>query len=806
MPPAARSTPRTLAEDLRARDDAELEALLAARPDLATPLPSSTTALATRATTRASVQRALDALDTPALQVAEVLSVLPEPTSATAVSRAWGARANDVLTRLRTRALVWGPDRRLHLVHAVRDLLGPHPAGLGPPLADALGRRSPQRLAELLEDLDLPVSHDPEVALPRLAEHLGAPATLEALLTRAPEGVRALLDRLAWGPPTGSVERADRQVRAAGATGPVDWLLAHGLLAVSGPGTVVLPREVGLALRGGKVHRAPDREPPAAAVQQRRPQVVAAASAEAAAEACRLVEELGRLWGAAPPPVLRAGGVGVRELRRTAGSLEVDDATAALVAEVARLAGLVADDAEVEPRWLPTPAFDAWCELDVPGRWPVLARAWLGSTRVPAMVGTRDAKGSARNALGPDLDRGAVLAVRRAVLAELAAAGRDRAVDAEDLLARLRWQAPRRTGRLHEDLVRWTLRDAGWLGVLGAGALSPAGWALLDGGTGDGPTGTADGTDTADDAAAAALAAALPAPVGEVLLQADLTAVAPGPLEVHLAQRLAALARVESRGGATVYRFDAATVRRGLDEGLTADDALRFLADVSATGVPQPLEYLVRDVARRHGRVRVGRAGSYVRAEDPALLAELLSDRRCAQLGLRSLAPTVLAAAAEPDEVLSALRAAGVAPAAEGPDGELVVRRAVALRSGPRALPRPVTGEPPPPSPALLSAAVRSLRTGDEDTEAGERRRAEHAGTPPLSHLDPATSLDLLRRAAAERRAVWVGYVDADGSPRRHLVEPIGVEGGRITAFDRAERSVRTFSVHRVTGVALQGA
>ncbi|WP_432489016.1 helicase-associated domain-containing protein [Kineococcus sp. SYSU DK018] len=788
MPPAARSSaPRTLAEDLRARGDEDLEALFTARPDLATPLPTSTTALATRATTRASVQRALDGLDTPALQVAEVLAVLPDPTGATAVSRAWGARANDVLSHLRRRALVWGPDRRLHLVHAVRELLGAHPAGLGPPLADALGRRSPQRLAELLEDLGLPVSHDPEVALPRLAAHLGEPATLEALLREAPAGVRALLDRLTWGPPTGSVERADRQVRVAGASGPVDWLLAHGLLAVSGPGTVVLPREVGLALRGGKVHRAPDREPPAPRVQPRRPQVVAAAAAEAAAEACRLVEELGRLWGAAPPPVLRAGGVGVRELRRTAAALEVEDATAALVAEVAHLAGLVADDAEVEPRWLPTPAFDTWCEQDVPARWTALARAWLVSTRVPALVGTRDAKGAVRSALGPDLDRGPVLPVRRAVLAQLAAAGADGAVEAEDLLARLRWEAPRRAGRLQEDLVRWTLRDAGWLGVLGAGALSAAGRALAGGD---------------DEAAAAALAAALPEPVGEVLLQADLTAVAPGPLEVHLAQRLTALARVESRGGATVYRFDAATVRRGLDEGLTADDALRFLADVSATGVPQPLEYLVRDVARRHGRVRVGRAGSYVRAEDPAVLAELLSDRRCAQLGLRALAPTVLAAAAEPDEVLAALRAAGLAPAAEGPDGELVVRRPVALRSGARGLPRPVTGEPPPPSPALLSAAVRSLRAGDEDAAAGERRRAEHADAPALSHLDPATSLALLREAAGERRAVWIGYVDADGTPRRHLVEPIGVEGGRITAFDRAEQSVRTFSVHRVTGVA----
>ena len=38
-------------------------------------------------------------------------------------------------------------------------------------------------------------------------------------------------------------------------------------------------------------------------------------------------------------------------------------------------------------------------------------------------------------------------------------------------------------------------------------------------------------------------------------VQADLTAVAPGPLESTLARRLQVLAEVESRGGATVYRF-----------------------------------------------------------------------------------------------------------------------------------------------------------------------------------------------------------------------------------------------------------
>src|SRR5690606_18815998 len=97
--------------------------------------------------------------------------------------------------------------------------------------------------------------------------------------------------------------------------------------------------------------------------------------------------------------------------------------------------------------------------------------------------------------------------------------------------------------------------------------------------------------------AAAALDAALPAPIDHVLLQADLTAIAPGPLETSLARTMSLLADVESRGGATVYRFGPATVRRALDAGLSGDDVLTLLARHSRTPVPQPLTYLVQDTA-----------------------------------------------------------------------------------------------------------------------------------------------------------------------------------------------------------------
>ncbi|MFZ0160932.1 MAG: WYL domain-containing protein, partial [Kineosporiaceae bacterium] len=72
---------------------------------------------------------------------------------------------------------------------------------------------------------------------------------------------------------------------------------------------------------------------------------------------------------------------------------------------------------------------------------------------------------------------------------------------------------------------------------------------------------------------------------------------------------------------------------------------------------------------------------------------------------------------------------------------------------------------------------------------------------PPSSPIEVATLLALLRQAAARRSPVWVGYVDGDGVAAQRLVEPLQVDGGRVSAFDRQTASVRTFPVSRVTAV-----
>ncbi|NHC46887.1 helicase-associated domain-containing protein [Motilibacter aurantiacus] len=777
---------RSLADDLRARDDAALAELLRTRPDLLGPVPPDLGALGARAAGGPSVARALDRLDLATLQVVDVLCTLPEPTDEAAVSARWGADAAAPLATLRTQALVWGADGEERLVRGVRDLVR-EPAGLGPPVVSLLTSVAPSAVARIAAAYDIRSSGDPVTDATAVAEKLADATALDALLATAPPGAREALGRLAWGPPTGAVPDARRDIEVESARTPVEWLLAHGLLVPASAGTAVLPLEVGLHLRGGHVHREPAPVPPPLATVDRGAESVARAAGQSAFDAVRRVEELLEAWSLDGPPVLRGGGLGVRELRRAAGLLDVEEPVLALLVETAYAAGLLGPSGDLDELWVPTPAYDAWLELPVARRWATLAGAWLATTRVAGLVGSRDDRDRPLNALGGDLDRPVAPELRSAALTALAEAPAGAAVSEESLFERVTWHRPRRGGRFRDELLRWALAEAETLGVTGRGAIGPGGRALLGGD---------------EDAAGEAVEPYLPEPVEELLLQADLTAVAPGPLVPELAREVALAADVESTGGATVYRFTPASVRRALDAGRSADDLHSLLARHSRTPVPQPLSYLVDDVARRHGLVRVGTASAYVRCDDPAVLSEVLADRRAGQLRLRRLAPTVLASQAPVDVVLERLRAMGLAPAAESPEGEVVVRRPDARRTPPRPRPPRLVFEPPAASPATLAAAVRALRAGDRAATAVRRsvQLPAASGLPPRSPV--AEVVAALRRAAVEGFPVVIGYVNAEGTPTERVIEPMSVEGGYVSAFDHLRDEVRTFAISRIMGIA----
>jgi len=341
------------------------------------------------------------------------------------------------------------------------------------------------------------------------------------------------------------------------------------------------------------------------------------------------------------------------------------------------------------------------------------------------------------------------------------------------LVDRLRWLRPRRPP-LRDDLAVWTLREAAALGVLGLGGLSGPGRALLEG-----------------DDAPGLLDPLLPPEVDHILVQADLTAVAPGPLEAELARKLQSLADVESRGGATVYRFTASSVRRAFDAGWSALEAHEFVASVSRTPVPQPLTYLIDDTSRTFGSIRVGAVEAFLRADDEHALTELLHHPQAASLGLRRIAPTVLVSTTPIDVLLPRLRDLGAAPVVEAADGTVRVARPEHQRARtPKG--RRSEGAVAARAAAQLAAVVTAVRAGD-------RVAATRPGTS--THLTPSSSLAALRQATEERRTVQIGYVDNHGTASERLVDPLAVEGGWLTARDHRTEETRTFAVHRITTV-----
>ncbi|GGS72885.1 hypothetical protein GCM10010156_34750 [Planobispora rosea] len=847
------------AEWLRARSDEQLRELVALRPELITPVPAHVEGLAGRASSPSAIGRVLDRLDRFTFAVVETIAVLPSPiacaplrdqvaralpeapgaadtatTDTTAAATAtpitaasvFEARFRETLDRLRTLALVYGPDEALAPAPGVREVLDA-PAGLGPPAAEVFRHHHRERLAELIEDLGGTGDSREE-----LAALLADRETLTRLLGEVSPQARAALDELAWGPAGGRVPNARREVRLAAAQSPIEQLLARALLGATGEESVVLPREVGLFLRGGRIHRdLSPVPPPLGGVERDRARVDLTAAGQAFAFT-RAVEELCERWSADPPGVLRGGGLAVRDLKRVAALLDLPEWVAGLIVEVAHAAGLVAAGGAVDGEWLPTPGYDAWKVRTTEDRWVALATAWLTMDRVPGMIGERDERDRLRSALHPDLRHPAAPEVRVTTLNLLAAAAETATAETaaheaqetraargrgarktagaivpagaagarttvpaptpEAIRERLAWEQPRRRGAHRDRLMEFTLREAEQIGITGLGALSGHGRALLPAAPGG-----EGGSRTAS--AAELLAPLLPEPLDHVLLQADLTAVAPGPLTGELSRWLALAADVESTGGATVYRFCERSIRRALDAGQGADEMLAMLERHSTTPVPQPLGYLVADVARRHGRMRIGTASAYVRCDDPSVLDEVMADRRSAPLRLRRLAPTVIASKTSRATLVDSLRAMGYAPVAESLDGDVIITQLDVRRTEGPPQPRgPVTFTGPDAD--VIAAAVRAVRAGDAAHQARRRPVDAPAGQVPRS---PASAtITALREAIRQGSQVWIGYLDSQGNATSRILEPARMEGGYLTAYDETRAAVHRFALHRITGVS----
>jgi XPB/Ssl2-like helicase family protein len=489
----------------------------------------------------------------------------------------------------------------------------------------------------------------------------------------------------------------------------------------------------------------------------------------------------------------------------------VEESVAALLIEVAYAAGLVGETeagrfaGTVDEAFLPTGAYDLWRARSIAHRWEAIVQPWLAMTRQPGLVGQRDDRDRPINALSPDAERPGAPQARREALAALAELMAGTAPAVDDVLSLLAWRAPRRA-RGREAAHRDTLAGAAVLGVTALGAITSYARPLLDGTFPDDadPLGIRTGT-AAPGEVVRLLDALLPAPVDHVVLQADLSVVVPGPPEPDLATELDLVTDAES---ASMHRVTAGSVRRALDAGYSAGDLHALFRRRSRTQVPQALTYLIDDVARQHGGLRAGSAGSYLRSDDAALVAEALADKRLAGLALRRLAPTVLISPMPTARLVTALREAGFAPVAEDAGGSAVLSRPKARRAPARtsAYARVIDQAAAPAlSGPRLAGVVEQIRHGDRVHRAARRAPvsvgAAGAGSAPGLAMVQAhgQAMAVLQQAVRDKARVWVGYVDAHGSNLSRLVRPVSLSAGYLRAEDDRTETLHTFALHRIT-------
>ena len=857
MSPSAST--QDLAVHLTALPDREVAALLVARPDLAAPPSSSFLALATRAGAPGSIEHALAGLDAPTLAVAEAVVALSRPDESRQAGGAGPSKvtegieaAGDGLAEVAENGQDGGVGGEPAGGEPADDETVGHPAGnpANPDHTDLAGLVAAhlplpaEQVTNALEHLGrlaLVIEGRPVAALeaafgphpfglgPWAAEPLSTeqlPPTLEELSEHSASGAGGkpvvpaasveMLQVLTWGPPAGIL-------RAGGTAPGAAPLIERGWLERSsdahGRTRFILPRQVALALRGGRLTREPLTAPEAGDLETVGADVVASEASFHAEEAVRLVAALLEEWGREGGTIRRTGGVSARALARTADALGLEADDAARIIEIAAGAGLLGLD-EDGAAWVPSSLAAGWLTDSLPQRWAPLALAWSGSARTPWLTGTRDDDGTLRAVLSPDLEAGWAARLRARVLALLGDLPPGASATPAFVRAALTWQSPRRT--IPGGAISAVLAEAETLGITGGGALTEAGRILarraaasldeqapgLSGGSG-GVSGPNHAEETGGDeqveplsddqaltALEAALAADLPAAVEMILVQSDLTAIVPGRPAPELAALLERTSVVESRGGALTVRFTPESVRGALDVGYRAEEITQEIGRYSPTPLPDSLSVLIQDAARHHGAVRVRAVSALLRVGDEATAAGLLAEPRLRDLGLDQVAPGILVATASAGQVLRELRATGLAPVTEDAGGHLVVGPAAAQQA--RRAPEPTrpgsehSVRRRRPGRRELTSLVGRLRVGQEALQA--------AGETAVA-TDPVHALAVLRQAQSSRSRLRLSLAGPDGAVQERQVRVMAVEPGRVRLRDVVRETELTVAVHRIVSV-----
>jgi len=275
--------------------------------------------------------------------------------------------------------------------------------------------------------------------------------------------------------------------------------------------------------------------------------------------------------------------------------------------------------------------------------------------------------------------------------------------------------------------------------------------------------------------------AGLPAQAKKLIIQADLTLIAPSPLPTELEIRLRRIADTEQIGMASSYRLSALSVSHGLETGMSAAEIRSLLLELSDRELPQPVDYLLREGEQRFGRLRVAEAKNVghtvVTSEDSILLAEIQHNQKLKPLALHFSEKGDLHTRFESELVYFTLRDAGYV--------------AVRVDEKNRILSPTETTERASIAETAKSVAIDIQRLRDQDAKLG-------------SEPDDDDLLRQIQLAIKNKATALVTLQSSSGEHIEYLIQPVGLANGRLRAKDRKADVERTLPLTSITSIVLQ--
>ncbi|MCZ4077731.1 helicase-associated domain-containing protein [Rhodococcus sp. H36-A4] len=480
---------------------------------------------------------------------------------------------------------------------------------------------------------------------------------------------------------------------------------------------------------------------------------------------CDLVEAVLVEVDAGSVKAVRAGGVGSREVRTLAKGVGADVDVVELVLGLSGELRLVEARA---PLLRCTTEYDEWQSMDRATKYTKFVEAWWWSEG--AATNSLQANGKRARILGPIAPNPSTAVLRRRMIDSIPDGG---FLDVDSAVDYTVWKLPRFAAEANAGDVAAVWREASALGIIVDGA--PTDLSRLLGRLGT----TVDAT-----VFAPAVHELVHRAESAVRLLPDLTAVVSGPVSERVSLLLTGAATREARGAASAWRFSDRSIRGWLDRGSSGEELLECLAATASTEMPQSLEYLIRDVVRRHGTITVDGVSGRIESRDAALIAEiharaLFEAERCDDSVLVPSIPT--------HKVLAALRSAGYAPVLTGDFVPTEVARMEPRPLQPRIVPIL-------PQRTDVGELARALVTG-VPAEVDVARLAARVKT--VHHL-PARDADALAGAIALGTVVTVDVLTAGVGIVKDTIGDILLDSGTLHAWSERLQTRRSIEISNI--------